>query len=96
MHLKDVRLLTINKKKRVFKNDQNSKLKGERQMKKGTVKWFDSKRGYGFIAGEYGQDYFVHHTGIVDHQQLEEGQSVVYAIGENDKGEVATNVVIES
>lgn len=64
-------------------------------MINGTVKWYNSQKGYGFIAGENGQDYFVHYTGIVDQRELKEGQSVVYTIGENDKGEIATNVVVE-
>lgn len=64
-------------------------------MINGKVKLFDTTKGYGFIAGEDGQDYFVHYTSIVDHKHLEEGQSVVYTIGENDNGEIATNVVVE-
>lgn len=66
-------------------------------MDKGTVKWFDDIKGFGFIAGEDGQDYFVHYSGIVceGHKKLEQGQSVVYTIGENEKGKIATNVVVE-
>lgn len=63
----------------------------------GTVKWFDSKKGFGFIAGKDGRDYFVHYSGILGDgfRSLEEGQSVVYTIGENEKGKIATNVVVE-
>lgn len=64
-------------------------------MQKGTVKWFDSQKGYGFIADESGQDYFVHSSGLIDQKQLEEGQTVSYTIGENNKGEIATNVIVE-
>lgn len=66
-------------------------------MLKGTVKWFNAEKGFGFIAGEDGQDYFVHYSGIVgkDYRALEEGQPVEYVIGENEKGKIATNVVVE-
>lgn len=66
-------------------------------MNYGTVKWFDNEKGFGFITGEDGSDIFVHFSDIVGEgfQSLEEGQSVVYTIGENDKGMKATNVVVE-
>ncbi|EAA0391220.1 cold shock domain-containing protein, partial [Listeria monocytogenes] len=54
-------------------------------MNKGTVKWFSNEKGFGFIAGEKGQDVFVHYSEIVGegYRNLEEGQTVVYTIGEN-------------
>lgn len=66
-------------------------------MMNGTVKWFNSERGYGFITDEKGNDIFVHWSGIVGdgYRELEEGQTVVYTIGENEKGPIATNVVVE-
>lgn len=66
-------------------------------MNKGTVKWFSNEKGFGFIAGENGQDVFVHYSEIVGegYRNLEEGQTVVYTIGENEKGKIATNVVVE-
>lgn len=66
-------------------------------MNKGTVKCFDSRKGFGFIAGEKGQDVFVHYSEIVGegYRNLEEGRTVVYTIGENEKGKAAANVVVE-
>ena len=62
----------------------------------GTVKWFDSKKRYGFITPENGdKDLFVHHTSLQmdGYKTLNEAQSVSYEIGTSDRGDVATNVV---
>ncbi|GAA2902297.1 cold-shock protein [Enterococcus pseudoavium] len=66
-------------------------------MNSGTVKWFNQEHGFGFIAGEDGKDIFLHYSDIVGegYRLLEEGQSVVYTIGESDRGKKATNVVVE-
>ena len=61
----------------------------------GTVKWFDNKKGYGFITpSEGGKDLFVHHTSLQmeGFKTLNEAQTVEYEIGTSDRGEVATNV----
>jgi CspA family cold shock protein len=62
----------------------------------GTVKWFDAKKGYGFIANEQGQEVFVHYSSIEGdgYRALEEGQQVEFTIGEGKKGPQAQNVVV--
>ena len=65
-------------------------------MNNGTVKWFDNKKGYGFITPENGdKDLFVHHTSLQmeGYKTLNEAQSVTYEVGTSDRGDVATNVV---
>ena len=66
-------------------------------MNKGTVKWFNATKGYGFITNsENGEDVFVHFSGIVadGYKTLEEGQSVPFDITEGNRGPQATNVVV--
>ena len=62
----------------------------------GKVKWFDNKKGYGFILAEDGREIFVHYTGIVSEgfKSLSEGQTVEYEISSGDKGVQAINVVV--
>ena len=63
----------------------------------GTVKWFDSKKGYGFITpSEGGKDLFVHHTSLQmdGFKSLKEDQQVSYEVGDSDRGPVATNVTV--
>ena len=65
-------------------------------MNTGTVKWFDAKKGYGFVADSASTDtdYFVHFSEIQTdgYKTLEEGQKVTFEIGEGKQGEVAKNV----
>lgn len=63
-------------------------------MSKGTVKWFNNQKGYGFISNEQGNDVFVHYSGInMDgFKSLEEGQAVEFDVVEGEKGPQATNV----
>jgi len=63
---------------------------------KGTVKWFDSAKGYGFITTEAGNDIFAHYTGIVKEgfKMLEEGQQVEFDVAEGKKGEQAINIAV--
>ncbi|MGH9025249.1 MAG: cold-shock protein [Acidimicrobiia bacterium] len=63
-------------------------------MATGTVKWFNSEKGYGFIAREGGADVFVHYSQIQSSgfRSLEEGQKVEFDVGPGRKGEEAQNV----
>lgn len=64
-------------------------------MKKGTVKWFNAKKGFGFLSDEDGNDVFVHYSAInMDgFKILEEGDLVEYEVVEGEKGPQAANVV---
>ncbi len=64
-------------------------------VKKGTVKWFDVKKGFGFIQQEDGNDVFVHYSNISGDgfKVLEDGESVEFEVVEGDKGLQAQNVV---
>ena len=66
-------------------------------MAKGTVKWFNDSKGFGFITSEDGTDAFVHHTDIQGEgfKSLAEGESVTFEITEGPKGPKAINVVKE-
>ena len=66
-------------------------------MEKGTVKWFNESKGYGFIERESGEDVFVHYTSIQGDgfKTLREGQGVEFEIAEDSKGPKAVNVVPE-
>jgi CspA family cold shock protein len=61
----------------------------------GTVKWFDSQKGFGFIEREEGKDVFVHHNAIVGegYRNLEEGQRVEFTVVQGQKGPQAQDVV---
>lgn len=65
-------------------------------MEKGTVKWFDNSKGYGFVSRENGgKDVFVHHSAIqgTGYKSLEEGQRVEFEVTQGQKGDQAVNVV---
>jgi CspA family cold shock protein len=64
-------------------------------MPSGTVKWFNDKKGFGFISQEEGDDVFVHHTSIQSDgfRSLAEGDKVEFELVEDQKGFKASNVV---
>lgn len=63
-------------------------------MKKGTVKWFNAKKGFGFISDEEGNDVFVHFSALKmeGFKALEDGDSVEFDVVEGEKGPQAANV----
>jgi CspA family cold shock protein len=63
-------------------------------MKKGTVKWFNAKKGFGFLSDEQGNDVFVHFSALnMDgFKVLEEGEAVAFDVVEGEKGPQAANV----
>jgi len=67
-------------------------------MPEGTVKWFNQRKGYGFISAADGRDIFVHYSDIAGEgfKTLAEGDSVSFDIVEGEKGPRAENVVQKS
>ena len=63
---------------------------------KGTVKWFNKEKGFGFITGEDGKDVFAHFSQIQKEgfNELFEGQAVEFEITEGQKGPQASNIVV--
>ncbi|GIS78941.1 MAG: cold shock domain-containing protein [Gemmatimonadetes bacterium] len=62
---------------------------------KGTVKWFNDSKGYGFIEQAEGNDLFVHFSAILSEgfRTLQEGEEVEFELGESDVGSQAYNVI---
>ena len=65
-------------------------------MANGIVKWFNDKKGYGFIEQEDGPDVFVHHSAIngAGFKTLKEGEQVQFEIEQGQKGPAAANVTV--
>ncbi|MBS5001078.1 cold-shock protein [Holdemania filiformis] len=66
-------------------------------MIKGTVKFFDEKKGYGFIAGDNRKDYFFHYSDIQmeGYKKAEKNQRVTFEVIQSDRGEKAGYVCLE-
>ncbi len=64
-------------------------------MAQGTVKWFNDRKGYGFIQPENGEDLFVHHSSIqsAGFKSLNDGDAVEFDVAPGRKGQQAVNVV---
>ncbi len=62
-------------------------------MERGKVKWFDAKKGFGFIEKQSGGDIFVHISSLKDVKSLEQGAEVEFEVTEGKKGPQASNVV---
>lgn len=62
-------------------------------MERGKVKWFDAKKGFGFIEKQSGGDIFVHISSLKDAKTLEQGAEVEFEVTEGKKGPQASNVV---
>jgi cold shock protein len=65
-------------------------------MNKGTVKWFNSQKGFGFISDEQGNDIFVHYSGLAmdGFKSIDEGQAVTFEVTKGARGMQAVNVNI--
>jgi len=61
----------------------------------GKVKFFNDMKGFGFIAGDDGKEYFVHQTGLQPNVRLRENDDVTFDVEQGDRGPKATNVALK-
>jgi len=74
-----------------MKNTPKKILGGSNKMN-GTVKWYNARKGYGFIEGEDSKDVFVHRSSVPMGTFLKEGDKVEFEIEDSDKGPKAVNI----
>jgi len=60
----------------------------------GTIKWFNVKKGYGFVSGADGNDYFVHHTALGD-AHVRDGDNITFDPVDSERGKQAQNVKLK-
>jgi cold shock protein len=60
--------------------------------KKGTVKWFNKEKGFGFVKDEEGKEYFTHHSSVKEGHFLKENDAVSFEEAETERGKQAKNV----
>lgn len=60
----------------------------------GTVKWFNTQKGYGFIAGDDGKEYFVHHSQLAEGTSIRDNDKVSFDPAEGDRGLQAKNIAL--
>jgi len=91
--IKNLARRSANRPKKAKPAKASKRKAGANQMQ-GTVKWFNYKKGFGFIEQENGEDVFVHHRSIIGtgRKSLREGQKVLMDIVDGDKGLQAENV----
>ncbi len=91
--IKNIARRSANKPKKT-RSAKASTSKASANQTQGTVKWFNYKKGFGFIEQENGEDVFVHHRSIIGkgRKSLREGQKVLMDIVDGDKGLQAENV----
>ncbi len=87
-------LLSGSGKKSTKTSTGNTEVTVEAGQERGTVKWFNAAKGFGFITRENGEDVFVHFRSIQGkgHRSLGEGQAVIFSVAEGDKGLQAVDV----